>query len=79
MPVLEAQCVYRGTVFFGTLEISGVGSEETVHVRYDGDSIQAKTIGLEASIVAPTLLRELVMEKFVPRRKLASRTVPDRR
>lgn len=63
MSVTEARCVYKGATFFGTLEVSGVGSDEMVHVRYDGDCIIARTVGLDAAAVAPTLLRELVMEK----------------
>ena len=63
MSVVEAQCVYRGIVFHGTVEVSGSGSDETVHVRYDGDCIEVRTAGLDVAIVAPTLLRELVMQR----------------
>ena len=80
MSVLEARCVYRGATFFGTIEVTGIGSGETVHVRYDGDCIEAKTVGLDAAIVAPTLLRELVMERSMPiGRKRVAGSPSDRR
>lgn len=71
MSIHEARCVYKGDVFFGTFEVTRVGSHETIEVRYNGDNVQAETVGLRAEIVAPTLLLELVM-----RRAIASMSKP---
>ena len=67
MSIIEARCVYKGAVFVGTLEVSGMGPDETVHVHYEGDCIGARTFGLDVASVAPMLLRELVMEKSAAR------------
>lgn len=65
MSIHEAQCVYKGDVFFGTFEVLRVGSLEMIDVRYNGDCIRTDMFGLRPEIVAPTLLRELVVQRAI--------------
>jgi hypothetical protein len=60
MRVGQAACVYKGSKFTGTYEVSGEGPAEKVHVRYGSEDIEVETGGLPPEAVAETVLRNLV-------------------
>ena len=60
MPIEEASCVFRGTTFTGTVDVTEDGPNTAVHVRYKDQDLSATTGGLPVEAVAQTLLKNLV-------------------
>ena len=63
MSIHEARCMYKGQTYFGIYEVIRSSDTEIVSVRYNGDETEASTCGLPASVVAETLLGELVVRR----------------
>ena len=61
----EVRCSHRGRSYFGTYSVERTGSSETIKVRFDGRMMETKLFSLPETVVAATLLRELVAQKSV--------------
>ena len=61
MPGDRTSCVHRGNTFFGEVALVGTGPETEVRVRYNGGELSSRAGGQPIEVLAPALLRELVV------------------